>query len=153
DKPEVLFQRDLVGNALIEPIDPSRRGCITNYGHDLGEIDRYFEFGWDRQTIAIIEGRPTYDSSFNRKSVRNWITRVGDPLTVPFDEPTLGIIGMWRLGGGANPHFCLALGETMLRVGQRNIAWCAYERATQLANRFWPDPEIQGKFTEHCRER
>ena len=44
---------------------------------------------------------------------------------VPFDEPALGIIGMWRQGGGANPHFALALGETMLRVGQRYIAWCA----------------------------
>jgi hypothetical protein len=47
---------------------------------------------------------------------------------VPFDEPVLGIIGMWRQGGGANPHFALALGETMLRVGQRYIAWVAYER-------------------------
>ena len=36
-------------------------------------------------------------------------------VPVAFDEPTLGIIGMWRLCGGAHPYFALALGETMLR--------------------------------------
>jgi hypothetical protein len=72
---------------------------------------------------------------------------------VPFDEPTLGIIGMWRLGGGANPYFALTLGEIMLRVGQRYIAWCAYERAVGLAERYSADPEIRRQFTEHCRRR
>jgi hypothetical protein len=72
---------------------------------------------------------------------------------VPFDEPTLGIVGMWRLGGGANPHFALALGEIMMRVGQRYIAWCAYERAATLMDHFWPDPGIQQSFVAHCRAR
>jgi hypothetical protein len=66
---------------------------------------------------------------------------------VPFDEPALGIIGMWRYGGGANPHFALALGEIMLRVGQRYVAWTAYERAAQLGEPLGP------KFVEHCRKR
>jgi hypothetical protein len=74
-------------------------------------------------------------------------------VPVPFDEPTLGIIGMWRQGGGANPHFCLALGETMLRVGQRPIAWAAFERASRLADRYWPDKAIQTSLREHCRKR
>lgn len=72
---------------------------------------------------------------------------------MPFDEPTLGIIGMWRLGGGANPHFALALGEIMLRVGQRYIAWCAYERAAGMADRVWHTADIQRRFVEHCRRR
>jgi hypothetical protein len=72
---------------------------------------------------------------------------------VPFDEPTLGIIGMWRLGGGANPHFALALGEIMMRVGQRYVAWCAYERAVQLSDRFWPDEAIRQQLVQHCRRR
>src|SRR5262249_37386001 len=72
---------------------------------------------------------------------------------VPFDEPTLGIIGMWRAGGGANPHFALALGEIMMRVGQRDIAWNAYERAVRLSGRFWPDPQLQKQFVAHCRRR
>ncbi len=71
----------------------------------------------------------------------------------PFDEPTLGIIGMWRQGGGANPHFALALGEIMLRVGQRFIAWSAFERASRLADRYSKVPEIQEFLREHCRKR
>jgi hypothetical protein len=41
----------------------------------------------------------------------------------------------------------------MLRVGQRYIAWCAFERAAGLAGRVWPAPEIQRQFVEHCRRR
>jgi hypothetical protein len=58
---------------------------------------------------------------------------------------------MWRQGGGANPHFALALGETMLRVGQRYIAWAAYERAGRMADRFWPGPAVQQSLRDHCR--
>ncbi|MEZ6062366.1 MAG: hypothetical protein R3C19_18645 [Planctomycetaceae bacterium] len=99
------------------------------------------------------------------KPIREHITRVGaerewDSVDVPshrkpvpFDEPVLGIIGMWRQGGGANPHFALALGETMLRVGQRYIAWTAFARASSMADRFWPDPEVQEFLRQHCRQR
>src|SRR4051812_22342366 len=75
------------------------------------------------------------------------------PKPVPFDEPVLGIIGMWRQGGGANPHFALCLGETMLRVGQRYLAWSAFERASRMADRFWPDPALQQFLRDHCRKR
>jgi hypothetical protein len=65
----------------------------------------------------------------------------------------LGIIALWQQGGGPDPHFALALGETMLRVGQRYIAWCAYERAALLADRFSPDaPAVRG-LVAHCRRR
>jgi hypothetical protein len=36
---------------------------------------------------------------------------------------------------------------------QPGIAWNAYERASELAARFWPDPAIQEKLKAHCRER
>jgi hypothetical protein len=72
---------------------------------------------------------------------------------VPFDEPVLGIIGMWREGGGANPHFALCLGETMLRVGQRYLAWAAFERASRLADDFSPDADLQQFLRDHCRKR
>ena len=97
--------------------------------------------------------------------IRDYVTKVGSegdwksvPVPshrepVPFDEPTLGIVGMWRLGGGANPHFALALGEVMTRVGQRYIAWCAYERAALLAGQFWPDRGVQQGLVDHCRKR
>ncbi len=60
---------------------------------------------------------------------------------------------MWRQGGGANPHFALCLGETMLRVGQRYLAWSAFERASRLADRFWPDAGLQQFLRDHCRRR
>jgi hypothetical protein len=106
------------------------------------------------------------EAGFSPQSVRErFITKVGAEAgwneavpsshrqPVPFDEPTLGIVGMWRLGGGANPHFALALGEIMLRVGQRSIAWCAFERAADMAGGVWPDGDIQRRFVEHCRHR
>jgi hypothetical protein len=71
----------------------------------------------------------------------------------PFDEPALGIIGMWRLGGGANPHFALALAGLMERVDQPLLAWTCYARAAELAERFWPDPAIQAGLLEHCHYR
>jgi hypothetical protein len=72
---------------------------------------------------------------------------------VPFDEPALGIVGMWRQVGGANPHLALALGEVMLRVGQRYIAWTAFERAARLADEFWPQPTTREALLHHCRVR
>src|SRR5262249_44311051 len=72
---------------------------------------------------------------------------------VAFDEPALGIVGIWRQETGADPHFALALGETMLRVRQRFIAWCAFERAALLADRFWPDEDVRRASCEHCRKR
>ncbi|MFL5339458.1 MAG: hypothetical protein ACJ8F7_04755 [Gemmataceae bacterium] len=81
------------------------------------------------------------------------VTKLGNWKSVPFDEPMMGIIGMWRQGGGANPHFCLCIGETMLRVGQRRIAWTAYERARQLAGKYWPKPEVQQALRDHCDKR
>jgi hypothetical protein len=153
DKPHELLERDLVDNRLDAEVDPSEHGSISPYG-EFHEVEQYGIFGFDRETILIIEDRKSdYSAGYTREQLRNWITRVGDPPTIAFDEPTLGIVGMWRLGGGANPHFALALGEIMMRVGQRHIAWCAFERAAQLAGRAWPDPEIQKKFVEHCRKR
>jgi hypothetical protein len=153
DKPHILLERDLVGNWLHEELDPSGRRSIS--GSKPGEsVEDYGRYGLDRETILVIEDRKIANSAgYSREALRAWITRVGDPRNIPFDEPTLGIVGMWRLGGGANPHFALALGEIMIRVGQRSIAWCAFERAATMADRFWPDAEIQRKFVSHCRKR
>jgi hypothetical protein len=41
----------------------------------------------------------------------------------------------------------------MLRVGQRRIAWAAYERAKQLSSKFWPKPELQQSLLDHCDKR
>jgi hypothetical protein len=99
------------------------------------------------------------------KGLREYVTPVGAeegwadvPVPshrkpAPFDEAALGLVGMWRQTDGPNPHFALALGETMLRVGQRFIAWAAYERAALLADRFWPSEEQRQFLRDHCRKR
>jgi hypothetical protein len=155
--PKLLLQYDMVGDRLAEEIDPGeRRGHTYMYG----------PYGANRDVAAYFQGKqPGIHLDGWRALRERYITRVGAEAgwkeavssshlePVGFDEPALGIIGMWRLGGGANPHFALALGEILLRVGQRYIAWCAYERAAGLADRVWPDPDIQRQFVEHCRRR
>jgi hypothetical protein len=145
DHPRVLLEADLVGNRLDVEIDPSNRDCCNR--------DR-----WGRAAEGAAHDLQREEAAENpeplaperRAALRKSITRVAKD--VPFDEPVLGIVGMWRLGGGANPHFALALGETMLRVGQRYIAWCAYERAVKLGG-FSPDPDARAELIRHCRAR
>src|SRR5262249_13718506 len=71
------------------------------------------------------------------------------PVASPCDEPMLGLIGLWQKHG-PDPHLALAIGGTMLRVGQRRIAWSAYERAKRLADGFGPTPEIHQALRDHC---
>ena len=152
DDPQRLLHYDMIGNRLSNDVLPqgSMRHAIPKGYFDERALVRFLEHPDDGQEAA---------------QFRIGITRVGaeegwakavrtsHQKPVPFDEPVLGIIGMWRLGSGANPHFALALGETMNRVGQRHLAWCGYERAARLAKRFWPDPKIQQALVKHCRAR
>lgn len=157
-RPELLTQQDFLGNRFDSQDFQSFPGSMLE-GHmeqflpdpDLIELAADPNAGAEtrarmartRQAIKKVGAEKDFDGKL-----------VGPlRLPVPFDEPVLGILGMWTLGGGPNPHFAQALGEIMLRVGQHRIAWCAYERAAEMADRFWPDPEIQRLFTEHCRRR
>jgi hypothetical protein len=150
--PTLLVKCDLVCNRLDKEVDPSHLRCI--------DPDQWMH-GQSRDAADLLQDPSRLDTN-DVTRFRKAIARVGSeddtkkswmPEPVPFDEPALGIIGMWRLGGGANPHFAQALGEIMLRVGQRYIAWCAFERAALLKDRYWPDPAIQDKFLAHCRAR
>jgi len=155
EHPALLQKYDFVGDGLAERVDPGE----TDSMHDA---EGWGRFGANRDAVAYLAGD---NRRFDADRFRSHITLIGaeggwqDSVKsahrepVPFDEPTLGIIGMWRLGGGANPHFALALGEIMMRVGQRYIAWSAYERAVQMQDRFWPDPDVRRKFVAHCRAR
>lgn len=170
DKPDLLRTFDCLGNRLdldIERILNREANWIdTGYGRATSaefsqgravrEVPAFFEPGAD----------PADPARWAELSpVRRHVTRVGaehgwDAVAVPshrqpapFDEPVLGVIGMWRQGGGANPHFALALGEVMLRVGQRHVAWAAFERAHRMADRYWPDPPLREFLRDHCRKR
>ena len=170
DDPALLKTFDCLGNRLDLGIEDilNREGnwFDTGYGRpndapfSQGKVD-------DKVPAFFLPGLPLEEPSRwpEVSPIRQHITKVGAESgwedvavpshrsPVPFDEPVLGIIGMWRQGGGANPHFALALGETMLRVGQRYIAWSAYERASRMAERFWPDPAVQQALRDHCRRR
>ena len=94
--------------------------------------------------------------STHRSDTPLWSDLVAKDLTassIPFDEPTLGFIGIWTLGSGANPHFALAFAHLMERIGQPTIAWNAYERTCDLSAKFWPNPAFQKLLTNHCRDR
>lgn len=177
--PELLKQYDCIGNRLnasFEDILPMEVFYLQNTGRAT-HVDFYREspdrdsprffasdanpddpVQWDelkpiRQYITLV-GADEFVTGQNAEKDSQWAAAVpSHTIAEPFDEPMLGIIGMWRQGGGANPHFCLAIAETMLRTGQRHIAWAAYERASLLAERFSPDPGLQTFLRDHCKAR
>ncbi len=156
-RPSLVLDFRLVGNALTDEIYPAGLRSFTQM---------YGTFGSNKDVAAYLRDSQVEPHGNSPSMLRErYITEVGaDPgwaqavldahgKPVPFDEPTLGIVGMWRLGGGASPHFALALGEIMLRVGQRYIAWCAYERAAGMADDVSSDADIRRRFVAHCRRR
>ncbi|HEY1376350.1 MAG TPA: hypothetical protein VGF55_06125, partial [Gemmataceae bacterium] len=164
---KLLRKFDLIGNRLDAEIDPSeRRAFFRVMPADSGVPDirdAWVNWGEARRTAYGL--RAGNIAPEDASSYRRYITQVGaeegwpanliisHPKPIPFDEPVLGLIGMWRQGGGASPHFALCLGETMLRVGQRYLAWSAFERASRLADRYWPDTDLQQFLRDHCRKR
>jgi hypothetical protein len=170
DNPKLLLTFDCLGNRLDAGIDTmlDREGNWTQNGYGRPNLAYFNYFTTHQDVPKFFESEVDLEDPKlwpELREIRKQITKVGaeegwDAVPVPshrqpvpFDEPVLGIIGMWRQGGGANPHFNLALGETMLRVGQRYIAWSAFERGERMAERFWPDEAIQNSFREHCRKR
>ncbi len=131
EKPELLKKFDCLGNRLdLDIAEMRKRASNEEYGrHEI-----YWHFKPENPPSLVRFGRSLDDPelwSLELHTMRRFITKVGaendwKTLTVPshlspvpFDEPMLGIIDMWRQGGGASPHLALAIGETMLRVGQR----------------------------------
>ena len=164
DNPDLLLRYDMVGNNLERRFeDFVGRGRPFDEGQWLRVA--YFD---NHALPMLAEEAGQYlknpGSKVDTAKFRNVITTVGAEMgwkeavktshqnPVAFDEPTLGIVGMWRMGAGANPHFALALGDIMMRVGQRRIAWAAFERASRLKDGFWPDPRIREKFAQYCRD-
>jgi hypothetical protein len=160
DNPQLLLRFDMVGNSLQAEVDPSQKRCFTKReepwwirARTTDELLRESEVKSDPYHQQVLIGYRAYITSVGAESNWNETLKTSIPKPVPFDQPALGFIGMWRVGGAANGHFALVLGETMMRVGQRYLAWTAYERAVSMANTFWPDVEIQAKFVDHCRNR
>jgi len=147
--PKLLKEYDFIGNELNREIHSGR--AIDGRPAQLGQV----------MPSTLDDSKITPEA---RAKAREWIMPIGagrkwterahpsNERPVPFDEPVLGIVGMWRYGGGANPFFSLALAETMLRVGQSHVAWSGYERTTMLLGGL-PDKKRVKWLTEHCRSR
>jgi hypothetical protein len=168
-RPKLVSSCDLIGNRLDREVEFMTRQSAELYDKngqtDLGRP--YAPYwagavsmeGWDRNSL------PDDPDPAKRKYVRQYVTKVGGERATegsgvwthgkrgPFDEPALWLIGEWRQGSGPNPHYALCLGEIMLRVGQRYLAWSCYERATRMAVQFWPTPELQQFLRDHCKSR
>lgn len=153
--PNLLSTQDMIGEQLTRQLPANSRGESRAMDWSGGMSLRRLNLPVREE--AVSEGL--------REHFREMIRRVGpetlaegsrpkdESTSVPFDEPTLGIVGMWRYGGGANPHFAMCLGEIMLRVGQRYIAWSAYERAIRLASGISPDESVRKAFIQRCEAR
>jgi predicted transcriptional regulator len=161
--PELLRTCDLIGNRLDQ--DHWTRGFVDPR---LGFIGRPFDprwtetFPWRNREQA--DGGETLSSN-RRAELRRFIAEVGGETSpgaakgsergrrAPFDEPAMWVIGEWREGNGPDPHLALCLGEIMLRVGQRYLAWNCYERASRMADRFWPAADYREFLRGHCQKR
>ena len=167
--PSVLLRCDLIGNRLDITIEVPRESWgVAPFDDTEAVFGRpYTRFYGE----SIRPGRPVPDYSHavvdqnEREQIRQYIYAVGGetpPLgtggpkrgrRAPFDEPSMWLIGEWRQGGGPSPHLALCLGEIMLRVGQRYLAWNCYERASRLADQFSPKAELKQFLRDHCRAR
>ncbi len=172
--PALLREYDCLGNRLSLPVkltDDLPEYAWPNYRRYGRPHDKFFKTEIYDQFFAESLSPVDFASPElwqNLVAARKSITVVGEETDywpevetncvlpfrkAPFDEPMLGIIGMWRQGGGANPHFSLAIGETMLRIGQRYLAWAAFARTELLADRYSPDPLLQQFLRDHCQQR
>ncbi|MEK6247136.1 MAG: hypothetical protein N2C12_03095 [Planctomycetales bacterium] len=160
--PDVMLKYDMFGNRL------SSQQPLTNRLDRVGWTDYVLQHDDIETQIRRLRSTATDEDSqqADRDTIREqfitrvgaegkWSSRTGSSLkhSVPFDEPVLGVLGMWMLGGGANPHFALFLGGTMERIGEYSTAWYCYERALGMSDRFSQRPKIRNKLTKHCTTR
>lgn len=165
-RPEVLRTFDLNGNRLDVTIEVSdERWQSAPFAGDQAAYGRPYheQFPTD---LHFNRMRPEYEAALEdpqrRTEVRRYIYEVGgeEPKAgkpvgrrAPFDEPALWLVGEWRQGSGPSPHLALCLGEIMMRVGQRYLAWNCYERAARMADQFSPKADLQEFLRAHCRDR
>lgn len=156
DDSELVLKYDMVGNALTKPSADiigsgrARRSGVTGWSYAGKQAADFLKNDEASQALGTRQAYRMYIQPVGAEPGWNEAAKTSHQDPVPFDEPTLGIIGMWRLGGGANPFFAVALGEIMLRVGQNYTAWNAYERAIRLADGLGPQAAA---FKDHCHQR
>lgn len=157
EKPDFLTTCDLTGVEwgfpAIQPAGNFPRALLEHLRDDQDFHQRLAHGPRDHSDAELVK--------YLRRSIpqvgtnnQTWIERCGQDLQrpFPFDEPALAMVGIWTLGSGANPHFSLALAHLMESHKQHQVAWNAYERTSEMATKFWPDPTIQQTLIAHCRD-
>jgi len=133
-EPALKTQQDILGNPL--------RTALPEWGVACTQPTEWAAFApkWLK--------RPEQDlNAAERRSARSYIPKAGE---VAFDEPALGLLGMWWYGGGPNPHLALALAGLMEDAGQLPLAWVAYQRTREMSDRLWKDPAQRQSLLDHC---
>jgi hypothetical protein len=149
DHPNLLTDFDLIGQG----VNDIKLGRISIFLSYRAMYYRMLSGSFDRDPSP--EERITLRSNILRVGISDAWAEIVQPdyrTPMPFDEPTLAIIGMWTMGGGPSPHFAMALGRTMEDVGERAIAWNAYECAIEMKEQFSPDPEVCEQLAALCRD-
>jgi hypothetical protein len=162
--PQWLQRFDFIGESLAgEPKAFPKQHAAWLYAEFAGKTSKLFDRRFTEAFTQKDADQLANDST--RMQIRRWIPAVGaEPAWIErvagsrrcpaaFDQPVLGILGMWTLGGGANPHFALCLATIMERAGQGSIAWEAYEVAREMSAGFSPDQGTQHWLVERCRQR
>lgn len=166
DDPSVLTKYDLIGQSLA-PDALESEALLWNerprwWWRSYRPNRELFE-AWTEGTVAATQLPAALDVvwDYRAKSIRpvgaavGWPGRAAAGLEgpAPFDEPVLAVMGMWTLGGGANPFSAMTLAGVCERIGQRRVAWSGYARALGLAERFGPDAAVKDALVAHCRAR
>jgi hypothetical protein len=158
-----VWQAIVMEGLLADMDHPELLGKYDLIGDPVGAGDGPGGPAWDDRSAGRPQTLDPDHSAEDRLKMRSLISRVGIDkdwqgivnsdysVPMPFDEPTLAIIGMWTLGGGPNPHFALALARFMDEIGQSSIAWNGYERAVEMKDQFWPDPAVCAEMVDLCR--
>ena len=145
-----IFQLMAIENLQFFMRSPANLRQFSLFGYHIEKATGHIS---SSGSIPMMGGYAGYDPRDYIRRVSVLYPKINDTLQLPFDELTVGIMGMWIYGGGANPHFAMNFGIIMEHVGQRRIAWTAYRRAISMKDRFWPDKHICNYLASFCDRR
>ncbi len=163
-QPALLRRYDLLGDALARPVSPlapdilehAELACLRQL--DASAIDEGRLSDAQRRCLRGGIVAAGAEDGFQRvmsaaSDATDTLPRAFATLPIDFDEPALGLLGMWVFGGGPNPHSALAIAQLAEHAGEPYLAVEGYLRARELAERFHPDPEAQAWLRSYADDR
>lgn len=155
DNGDQWYQYTALGGILTDfPLD--RRGRLIAPGRSsTSSFEQHRDHESAPEGNLTIQDRSRIREPIKRLKLQQNIDRVQRFVTkeVSFDEPVLGIIGMWTSGCGANPHLSLALACLIDSFRQPYIAWAAFERTKLLVQSYGETQEDRDFIAKLCSSR